>query len=166
MTVRPPSRLIASVAIAASMACAAPVAAAPAPPMTVALRQPSGAPLSYFQLQDQPGRAVSAGTLELRNRRARPVTVLLDPIAAVTATTLGSAYDLRGRKIRGPATWTRVAQHRLVLAPRGTANVTVTVQPGRRTPPGDYLSGIGVQAVAQPQQTKVRRNVAISSTQR
>jgi hypothetical protein len=166
ITVRPPSKLISIVAFVAAVAWSTAAAAAPAPPMTVALHQPSGTPLSYFQLQARPGLQVSAGTLELRNRRGRPVTVLVDPIGAVTATTLGSAYDVRGLSIRGPAGWTRLASRRLVLAPHGTANVAVTVLPPRSAGPGDYLSGIGVQALGSPQPTNVGANVAISSTQR
>jgi hypothetical protein len=166
MTKRPSSRLIAIIAFAAATVAAAPAAAAPAPPMTVALHQASGLPISYFKLQARPGRQVSAGTLELRNRNGRPVTVLLDPIDAVTATTLGSAYDVRGLAIHGPARWTRLGSRGLVLPPHGAANVAVTVLPPSGARPGDYLSGIGVQAIARPQETKVRANVAISSTQR
>ena len=153
-------------ALVAAMAGAAPAGAAPAPPVTVALHQASGLPISYFQLQARPGRAVTVGTLEVRNRGARPITVLLDPIDAVTATTLGSAYDVRGLAIHGPARWTRLGRRRVLLASHATANVSVTALVPTGAGPGDYLSGIGVQVLAPPQQTKVRANVAISSTQR
>jgi hypothetical protein len=166
MTKSPSSRLIAIIALAMAMAGAAPAGAAPAPPVTVALHQASGLPISYFQLRARPGRAVSVGTLEVRNLGARPITVLIDPIDAVTATTLGSAYDVRGLAIHGPARWTRLGRRRVLLAPHGTANVSVTALVPAGAGPGDFLSGIGVQAVARPQQTKVRANVAISSTQR
>ena len=134
--------------------------------MTVALHQPSGQPLSYFQLPARPGRLVSAGTLELRNRRGRPITVVLDPIDAVTASTLGSAYEVRGVSINGPARWTRLASRRVVLGPYARTNLAVNILPPKEAGPGDYLSGIGVQARGQQPETKARGNVAISSTQR
>src|SRR3954453_20198005 len=165
MTFRPSSRFSAISAFAAAIACPSAASAAPAPPMTVELHQPSGRPISYFRLQAWPDRRVSAGTLELRNRRARPITVLLDPIDAVTATTLGSAYEVRGLSIHGPARWTRLARRRVVLGPHARTNVAVDVLPPKDANPGDYLSGIGVQARGH-RQTKVRGNVAISSTQR
>src|SRR3954471_23034482 len=101
MTFRPSSRFIAISAFAAAIAFPSAAPAAPAPPMTVELHQPSGRPISYFQLPARPGRQVSAASLELRNPRAEPVTVLLDPIDAVTTTTLGSAYEVRGLPIHG-----------------------------------------------------------------
>src|SRR4051794_38136693 len=110
MTFRRSSKLIAIAAFAAAIACPSAASAAPAPPMTVELHQPSGRPISYFLLQARPGRQVSAGTLELRNRRSRPITVLLDPIDAVTASTLGSAYAVRGLSTHGSARWTRLAR--------------------------------------------------------
>src|SRR3954447_7631808 len=166
MTARLSSKLIAIAVFVAAIAypCAAP--AAPAPPMTVELHQASGLPVSYFLLQARPGRHVSAGTLELRNRRARPITVLLDPIDAVTATTLGSAYEVRGLSIHGPARWTRLARRRVVLGPHARTNVAVDVLPPKDATPGDYLSGIGVQARGKRQRKKAQGNVAISSTQR
>jgi hypothetical protein len=134
--------------------------------MTVTLHQPSGLALSYFQLPARPGARVSAGTLELRNRTARRLTVSLDPIDAVTASTLGSAYDVRGLTVHGPARWTLLASRRVVLAPRGRATVAVTASPNLKAGPGDYLSGIGVQALGSPQQTRVKGNVAVSSVAR
>src|SRR5436190_2844008 len=165
MTFRPPFKLIAIAAFVAAIACPSPASAALAPPMTVELHQPSGRPISYFQLGARPGRKVSAGTLELRNRRARPITVLLDPIDAVTATTLGSAYEVRGLSIHGPARWTRLARRRVVLGAHAVTNVAVDVLPPRGTDAGDYLSGIGVQARGQSQ-SKAHGNVAVSSTER
>src|SRR3954454_17517578 len=165
MTFRPSSRFIAISAFAAAIACPSAASAAPAPPMTVELHQPSGRPISYFRLQAWPDRRVSAGTRELRNRRARPITVLRDPIDAVTATTLGSAYEVRGLSIHGPARWTRLARRRLVLRPHARTKVAVDIAPPKGADPGDYLSGIGVQARGQ-EHAKTRGNVAVSSTLR
>jgi hypothetical protein len=166
MTVRPLSKLIAIASFVAAVACPCAASAAPAPPMTVQLHQASGRPISYFQLDARPGHHISVGTLELRNRRARPITVLLDPIDAVTAATLGSAYAVRGLSTHGPARWTRLARRRVVLGPHAATTVAVDVLPSKGTDPGDYLSGIGVQALEPPRQTKAGGNVAVSSTQR
>src|SRR3954453_22660031 len=165
MLPRPSAKLIAFVALVAPISSPGAARAAPAPPMTVELHQASGLPVSYFLLQARPGRHVSAGTLELRNRRARPITVLLDRIDAVTATTLGSAYEVRGLSIHGPARWTRLARRRLVLRPHARTKVAVDIAPPKGADPGDYLSGIGVQARGQ-EDAKTRGNVAVSSTLR
>ena len=166
MTFRPSFKFIAIAAFVAAIACPSSAWASPAPPMTVELHQPSGRPISYFQLHAQPGRRVPAGTLELRNRRARPITVLLDPIDAVTATTLGSAYEVRGLSIHGPARWTRLARRRVALGPHASTSVAIDVLPPKGADPGDYLSGIGVQARGQSEQSKANGNVAVSSTLR
>src|SRR5436190_7160543 len=130
-------------AFIAAGAFAASAGAAPTPPMTVAVHQAAGPPASYFQLRAGPGRQALAGTLEVRNRTRRRITVLLDPIDAVTASTLGSAYDVRGLSIEGPTRWTRLGSRRVVLPPFGRTNVAVSVRPPRGARPGDYLSGIG-----------------------
>jgi hypothetical protein len=135
--------LTATVALALALASAALAAGAPlapAPPVAVALHQRSGQPLSYFRLGARPGRSARVGTLELRNLKARTITVLLDPLGAVTASTLGSAYQLRGIAIRAPAAWTELPVRRVVLGPRRSATVPISVVPPSGAAPGDYLS--------------------------
>ncbi|MFN2616082.1 MAG: hypothetical protein ABR581_03035 [Thermoleophilaceae bacterium] len=167
MTRRPPKLILSAIAaLVAVLAPAATASAAAPPPMTVALHQPSHAPLSYFQLRARPGRRLSAGTLEVRNASDRALHLALDPIDAVTTSTLGSAYDVRGLSIHGAARWIRLARRRVVLPPHGRASVAISLIPGRGARPGDYLGGIGVQALGRPQQTNLRANVAVSSTQR
>jgi hypothetical protein len=140
--------------------------AAPAPPMIVKVHPASGEVRSYFDLDARPGQSATAGTLELRNRLRRTATVLLDPVAGLTASTLGSAYAVRGRPARGPARWIRLSDRRVVLGPRERAEVDVTVLPPRSAKPGDYLGGIGVQERGSARETKSKGNVAISSVQR
>jgi hypothetical protein len=165
---RPPYRLIiiAALVVAAVLGSSSGAAAAPAPPMVVEVHPSSGEVKSYFDFQARPGHRARAGTLELRNRLRREVTVLLDPVIGLTASTLGSAYGVRGRAIRGPARWTRLADRRVVLPPRGRAEVEVSVAPPDGAKPGDYLSGIGVQALRGAREEKPKGNVAISSIQR
>jgi hypothetical protein len=168
---RTPSNLIASpglVVIAAAIAAAfAPcAAAAPTPAITVAVHSASGAPNSYFVLSGRPGGAARAGTLEIDNRRSKRVVVRLDPVGALTASTLGSAYTTPGSAISKQAAWMRLPTRRVVIGPRGhvTVPVSISVPPG--TAPGDYLSGVSVEALGQRNQTRVRGNIAVSSVQR
>ena len=168
---RKPSTLIASPALvvtAAAIAAAfAPcAAAAPAPAITVGVHTASGAPGSYFILSGKPGAAANAGTLEIENRRAKRVVVHLDPVGALTASTLGSAYTTAGAALSRPAAWTRVQPKQVVLGPHGHVKVPVTVAIPSGIAPGDYLSGISVQALGQQRTTRVRGNIAISSVQR
>jgi hypothetical protein len=153
--------------VAAGVLSLAPAAtAAPAPPMVVVVHPASGEVKSFFDFEARAGQSTSAGTLELKNRLRREVTVLLDPVDGLTASTLGSAYSVRGTPASGPARWTRLSDRRAVLGPRATAKVDVTVLPPEGAKSGDYLSGIGVQALGSERETKPKGNVAISSVQR
>src|SRR5215212_4137540 len=166
-----PSNLIASpapVALAAALAAAfAPSASAAAPPaMTVVVHPTGGVSGSYFTITPQPGHMSLAGTLEVRNRSNRRITVRLDPVASLTASTLGSAYGTAAPERSGQAAWIRIAKRRLVLAPRQKTSVPVGVNTPPDVRPGDYLSGISVQAAGPGQERKLRGNIAVSSVQR
>jgi hypothetical protein len=168
---RLPSKLIAPPALvgtAAALAAAfAPCASAAAPPaMTVAVHPVSGATGSYFTLTARPGHPSLAGTLEIRNRRSRRIVVRIDPVASLTASTLGSAYGTTAGENRGQAAWLRIPTRRLVLAPRQKASIPVAVNAPRDVRPGDYLSGISVQAAGPARERRLRGNIAISSVQR
>jgi hypothetical protein len=166
-----PSNLIASpalVAIAAVLAAAfAPSASAAAPPaMSVEVHPASGVAGSYFTLSPKPGQPTLAGTLEVRNRSSRRIVVRLDPVGSLTASTLGSAYGTASPERSGQAAWTRIAKRRLVLAPRQKTSVPVAVATPPDVRPGDYLSGISVQAAGPGQERRLRGNIAVSSVQR
>src|SRR3954451_9954186 len=166
-----PSNLIASpapVALAAALAAAfAPSAsAAPPPAMTVVVHPASGVAGSYFTLSPHPGKPTLAGTLEVRNRSSRRIVVRLDPVGSLTASTLGSAYGTATPERSGQAAWTRIAKRRLVLAPRQKTSVPVAVNTPPDVRPGDYLSGISVQAAGPGQERRLRGNIAVSSVQR
>ena len=169
---RLPSKLIASpapVAIAAAIAAAAfaPPALAAAPPaMTVVVHPAAGGTGSYFTLSPSPGHPALAGTLEVRNRRNRRIVVRIDPVASLTASTLGSAYAVAAAENVGQAAWVRVPTRRLVLAPHQKVSVPVAVNTPPDVRPGDYLSGISVQALGSARVSHPRGNVAISSVQR
>ncbi len=152
-------------AIAAGALLWASTAAAVAPPpMTVTVHSKSGTG-NYFVVNAGPGQTASAGTIVLRNPTSHQVTVHLDPVNGLTASTLGSAYGLRGTKTTGPADWVVVGQRTVVMGPNGTASVPVSVQVPSSAKPGDFLAGIGVQAV-QGADTQTKGNLGVSSIQR
>jgi hypothetical protein len=172
---RTPSNLIASPALvvtAAAIAAAfAPSATArpmtaPAPAITVAVHSVSGTASSYFTLSGRPGGTARAGTLEVDNRRNKQVVVRLDPVGALTASTLGSAYGVAGSAISRQAAWIGLPLRRVVLPSRGHVRVPVTAAIPGGVSAGDYLSGISVEALGQRHQAKLRGNIAVSSVQR
>jgi hypothetical protein len=150
---------------AGALAWAPSAGAAPGPPISVKVVSASGAPGNYFQVSAQPGQLAPAGTLKLGNLSEQPLTVLLDPVRGLTASTLGSAYGLRGSKASGPASWVVLGQRRVVLAPHGRTRVPVSVRMGAGVRPGDYLAGIGVQSGGAGN-VQVHGNVAVASIQR
>ncbi len=156
----------ASAVAAAVAAVAASAGAASAPPMTVAVHPASGPLLSYFDFSARPGQSTPAGTLELRNRTRHKIVVWLDPVDSVTATTLGSAYKVRGLPIHGQTRWTRLPVRRVILRAHASRRIRVTIQPPHNARPGDYLSGIGIQAKAGAKQQRLRGNVAVASVER
>ncbi|HEY0387496.1 MAG TPA: hypothetical protein VGC71_03545, partial [Gaiellales bacterium] len=126
----------------------------------------SGPSTSYFTLSSRAGDTVTAGTLELDNPRKRRAVVRIDPVGALTASTLGSAYGVAGSAISREAAWVGLPTRRIVLAPGATVRLPVTVAVPRGIGAGDYLSGISVEALGQHHQARVRGNIAVSSIQR
>ena len=78
--------------------------------MTVTVSSPSGAISNYFEVNAQPGQTTSAGSLEVRNQTTKQITVLLDPVRGLTASTLGSAYGLRAAEQAGAVQWVSVGE--------------------------------------------------------
>jgi hypothetical protein len=153
-------------AIAAGALVYAPGAsAAPAPPMTVVVNSSGGTGANYFQVHAHPGATTKAGSLQIRNQSTHPITVNLDPVDGQTASTLGSAYGLRGTKPTGAAKWVVLGERKLTLNPRATANVPVSVQIPAGAKGGDFLAGIGVQA-AQGSSQQTKGSLAVASVQR
>jgi hypothetical protein len=140
--------------------------AATAPPIVVALKQASSSSASFFEVAGRRGHTVTAGKLVISNRSGRAVRVLVDRVDALTATTLGSAYKVRGLAIHGPTRWTRLSRKRVTIGPHGRATIRVRVRVPRRARAGDYLSGIGVQTQGKRKVTKLGSNVSVSSVQR
>ncbi len=145
-------------------------AAAKEPPLiTVAPEQASGSgykTASFFELEGEPGQTVRAGRLTVDNPRDKQVRVALDSVDAQTAKNLGFAYDVRGLKIHGPSRWTKLDERKLTIAPKKSATVDFTVEIPASAKPGDYLSGISVQALDQEAKQNSDSKVGVSSVQR
>ncbi len=154
------------VIVAGTLACAPGAVAASAPPMTVTISSPSGATGNYFQVSAQPGATTKAGSLNLQNQTDKSITVLVDPVRGLTASTLGSAYGLHGTKANGPASWVVLGERHVSLAPHGRAQVPVSVSVPSSASPGDYLAGISVEEAGAGDQVQLKGNVAIASVQR
>ncbi|MGZ4325358.1 MAG: hypothetical protein ACXVHJ_25410 [Solirubrobacteraceae bacterium] len=156
--------------ILALLFVAAPAAAATAsttgPTLIVKVHQASGLISPYFQLSGSPGKIVRAGNLELVNPTSSRVSVRLDPVDAITTSTLGSAYSLANAGTHGPTTWLRVSQRNVVLAPHRSERVSVSLAVPISAVPGDYLTGVSVEALGQSQTTNVTRGLAIGEIDR
>ena len=126
------SNLLATLVVGALAALPGAASAAPSPPMVVSVHRASGPVSSYFDLPARAGHLATAGALQLRNQTDRKVTVLLDPVDALTASTLGSAYQLRTTRIHGPTRWTSLSRKRVILGPHGSAIVRVALHLPRR----------------------------------
>ena len=157
--------LLAASLLIASLCLAAP-AWASSPAVFVQVHQSSGLVSPYFKLQALPGRTLTAGSLQVTNPGARPVTVQLAPVNALTTNTLGSAYALQSTGIEGPTTWLRLSRQSMTIAPRSSASVTVSLDVPASAPPGDYLAGVAVQALGQVQTADVSHGLAIGQIDR
>jgi len=126
----------------------------------------SGPALSYFKLSARHGHAATAGTIGLRNPSAKPMRVVLDPVEGETINTLGSTYAPPGSKANGTARWLRIKPRAVTLAPGQTVVVPVSVSVPRTAQPGDYLSGVSIEALDQQAQSAKHRGVSIASVER
>jgi hypothetical protein len=161
------ARAIALAAAALGAAPQAARAAQPSPPPFVITVQPvSGPVMNYFKLTGRPGATIQAGRIVMLNRRSTPLTLLIDPVDATTATSLGVAYQVRGLQIHPPTTWLSLSTRQLVIPPGAsrTLSVAVAVPPGAA--PGQYVSGVSIEQAGATTQQSVRSNLSVSSTVR
>jgi hypothetical protein len=158
--------MLSALAIAVGLCLAAPARSAAAPGLIVVPSPASGPPLSYFKLAAEGGQSVQAGSIELRNPTARRLRVALMPVNGQTIDTLGSTYATAGSRGHGSTLWLRVGQARVTLPPGQRALVPVSVLVPRGARPGDYLSGVSVEALNQQEQTVKRHGASIASVVR
>jgi hypothetical protein len=134
------------------------------PPFVVVVQPTAGQPGDYFNASAKPGTTIHAGTLMLRNTSGHAVRALLVPVDALTASNLGSTYKVLGTPRHGPTLWTQLSQHRLTLGPHASATVAVSVAVPAGAKPGEYLSGVSIQARKPSVRTRrLRSNVEIAS---
>jgi hypothetical protein len=158
--------LLALPAVGAALYAAPLAPAASASGLVVMPHTSSQSGLSYFKLSARPGSAARAGTIELRNPTAKPMRVLITPVDAGTLGTLGSSYAPPGTRPRGSALWLRVGRRTATLMPGSSIVLGVSVAIPRGAKPGDYLSGVSVEALDQRSQTVKRGSASIASASR
>jgi len=126
----------------------------------------SGPGLSYFKLSTQPGSAVRVGTIELRNPTSARLRVVLTPVDGETLSTLGSSYAPPSARPHGSARWLGLSKRQATLAPGSEVVVPVAVFVPQVAQPGDYLSGVSVEALDQRAHTVKQDGVSIASVSR
>jgi len=147
-------RALVALVVAASGLYAAPPALSASPPGLVVLPHTSSQPgLSYFKVSARPGSAAQAGTIELRNATAKRMRVVLAPVDGETLGTLGSSYAPPGSRPHRSALWLHLGRRAATLMPNSSLVVPVSVLVPRGAQPGDYLSGVSVEALDQRSQT-------------
>jgi hypothetical protein len=126
----------------------------------------AGPGLDYFKLQVAPGHSATAGAIELRNPTAKTLHVALAAVDGQTLDTLGSAYAPAGSPAHGSTTWLHVGSPSVTLAPGTRVVVPISVAVPGAAAPGDYLSGVSIEALNQKPQRTARGRVSIASVDR
>ncbi len=126
----------------------------------------SGHGLSYFKLSAALGASVEAGTIELRNPTNRATRVTLSVVDGQTLSTLGSGYAPPGSQRHASAQWVTLGARHVTVAPRSGLTVPVSVSVPAGSSPGDYLSGVSIQAGGQAPQGMAKKGVSIASVER
>jgi hypothetical protein len=122
--------------------------------------------LSYFKVSARPGSAAPMGTVELRNPTARRMRVAIRPVDGETLGTLGSSYAQPGSRPHGSTPWLHLGRRVVTLSPGARLAIPVSVVVPRGARPGDYLSGVSVEALDQRAQDVKRRGASIASVSR
>jgi hypothetical protein len=153
--------------VVAGLCCAEPASSATQTGLIVVPHPSPQIGLSYFKLTIRAGRLVHAGTVELRNpSRHRRLVVALTGVDAQTLGTLGSGYAPPGSRAQGPTRWLHLGRPVVSLAPRQSAVVPVAVGVPHHAAPGDYLSGVSIEALGQDAQSARGGGVAIANVDR
>jgi hypothetical protein len=160
-------RRSALVALAAGALSGTAQPALSAPSGLVVIPQPTSQPgLSYFKVQATPGSAARPGTIELRNPTPRRLRVELAPVDGETLGTLGSSYAPPGSRPHASTLWLRVARGPITLLPRAKVAVAISIHVPSAVQPGDYLSGVSVEALDQRASSVAKKGLSIASVSR
>ncbi|MEA2201077.1 MAG: hypothetical protein QOI89_1673 [Solirubrobacteraceae bacterium] len=158
--------LAAVLSAAAGLYPGEPALAAPPSGLIVVPRPASQPALSYFKLQAQPGSVGRAGVIELRNPTSRRLRVVLSPVDGETLGTLGSGYAPPGSRAHRSALWLQLQRRAVALSPGASTAVPVSATVPALAKPGDYLSGVSIEALDQRSRAVKRRGVSIASISR
>jgi len=158
--------LLALVLAIGGLCCARPALADAQSGLVVVPRSNVPDGLSYFKLRARPGRAAQAGAIELHNTGAAQLRVALAAVNGETLSTLGSGYASPGSQARRSTRWLHIGKGLVVLAPHRSATVPVSVLVPTGAVPGDYLSGVSIEALDQGAGATVRKGVSIASVDR
>jgi hypothetical protein len=158
--------LIAFACAATLLGAASGVASAAAPGLAVIPRPSSELGLSYFRLQAAPGAQVRAGAVELQNPSSRRMRIVLSAVNGETLSTLGSGYAPPASPRRASTLWLNLGARQVALAPSARIRVPISVLVPSTVAPGDYLSGISIEALDQQRQGLAKKGVSIASVER
>jgi hypothetical protein len=158
--------LLAIVLLALALWCPQSASSATQAGLVVIPRPKAQLGLSYFKLAGAPGQMLNAGGIELRNLSASQLRISLAAVNGQTLSTLGSGYASPGAKPRGSTRWLHVGRRMVVLSPHRAAVVAVSVALPRTAAPGDYLSGVSIEALEQSTHSEPRKGIAIASVDR
>jgi hypothetical protein len=137
------------------------------PPGLIVVPHSSTQPvLSYLRLQAEPGQEKQAGAIELRNMGATRLRVALTAVDGETLSTLGSGYAAPGSRAHRSTRWLRLGERVVTLAPQESAVVPVSVAVPVSASPGDYLSGVSIEALEQATKSTPRKGISIASVDR
>jgi hypothetical protein len=156
--------LLALTAAASWLYGAQPALSAPSGLVVVPHTSESG--LNYFKLSARAGSSIQAGTIELRNPTATRLRVVLSPVDGETLSTLGSSYAQPGSRPHGSTLWLHLGTRAATVAPGASVIVPISVDIPRTAQPGDYLSGVSVEALDQNATAVKRKGVSIASVSR
>ncbi|HEX4837488.1 MAG TPA: hypothetical protein VFV03_03050 [Solirubrobacteraceae bacterium] len=148
------------------LCCTSPALATAPSGLLVTPISAAGPARDYFKLRIPPGQSGRAGTIELRNPTGKTLRVALAPVDGQTLDTLGSAYAPAGSPAHGSTRWLRVGSANVTLAPGGRALVPISITVPGTAQPGDYLSGVSIEALDQRPQHTARGRVSIASVDR
>jgi hypothetical protein len=104
--------------------------------------------------------------VELRNPTASTVRVALQRVDGKTLGTLGSSYAPPGTRPHGSTLWLTVGARAVLVPPRSSVTVPVSVQIPAGSSPGDRLSGISIEQLGQSAKASAHKGVAIASVSR
>jgi hypothetical protein len=109
---------------------------------------------------------VRAGSLTLTNHTGHALGVRLDPVNGVTDSMLGADYGLAGQTSSESTRWIALSSRRVVIPPHAARNVGVGVVVPGSAKPGEYLSGVAIQAREEERVVSAGRGIRIGESYR